>query len=198
LKKIQSARYETLRKLGAEPAPKTYRTLLSALPDNMLQKAYSAIEARLREVANYVQVWLQYQSLWDMEAHTIQAALGNDLHKWQTLLLDITRSRKTFDNSSTKKAFGPIIISYEQVQASVSNKYDFWHKDILSSFGAKLGDSMQELYSSVSTARNELEHHSLDNIESTNEAVQFIIQVQDLKKKQPIWEENMKVSSRQG
>jgi dynein heavy chain 1 len=194
LEKIRSARYESssVRKLNDTPT-KTYRTLLAQLPENMLQKAYNSIETRLREVGNYVQVWLQYQSLWDMEPHTIQTALGGDLHKWQQLLLDITRSRKTFDNSSTQKSFGPIVISYEQVQASVSNKYDFWHKDILSTFGSKLGDSMHELYSSISVARNELEHHSVDSLESTNEAVQFIIQIQELKKKQPVWDENMKL-----
>ena len=36
-----------------------------------------------------VQVWLQYQSLWDMEPANIYGRLESDLTKWQKLLMDI-------------------------------------------------------------------------------------------------------------
>jgi dynein heavy chain 1 len=94
----------------------------------LLQKAYSTIESKLEEVQKYVVIWLQYQALWDMEANTLYSQLGTDLNKWQQLLGEIKRARTTFDNSATRKSFGPIIIDYAQVQASVNNKYDYWHK----------------------------------------------------------------------
>ena len=65
------------------------------------------------------------------------------MNKWQQLLGEIKRARTTFDNSSTQKGFGPIIIDYAQVQSSVNNKYDYWHKDVISNFGIKLNDSMK-------------------------------------------------------
>lgn len=107
------------------------------------------------------------------------------------LLGQIKRSRTTFDNSQTEKKFGPLVIDYAQVQASVNNKYDYWHKDVLSHFGAKLGDHMKSFHTTISTARQELEKLSVETV-STEEAVNFIIQVQDLKKKVPGWEASLK------
>lgn len=40
-----------------------------------------------------VQVWLQYQSLWDMEPANIYGRLESDLTKWQKLLMDIKLDR---------------------------------------------------------------------------------------------------------
>ena len=70
------------------------------------------------------QFQLQYQALWDMEANTVHAKLGNDLNKWQQLLGEIKRARTTFDNSNTQKDFGPIIIDYGQVQARYKVPHD--------------------------------------------------------------------------
>ena len=39
-------------------------------------------------------------------------------------------------------------------------KYDTWHKDILSKFASRLGDNMQDFYSSVSKVK-EAVHVSL-------------------------------------
>lgn len=154
---------------------------LTNLPPGTLEKAYTTIQSRLDEVQRYVDIWLQYQALWDMEATTIYNKLGTDLNKWQQLLgkksfsvtgrevycvlgcfrvlllevfvtcalwcgmvgrlclsffspstAEIKRARTTFDNSNTRKIFGPIVIDYALVQASVNNKYDYWHKVRLS------------------------------------------------------------------
>ena len=35
------------------------------------------------------QVWLQYQSLWDMESGNIYGRLDTDLARWQKLLMDV-------------------------------------------------------------------------------------------------------------
>lgn len=62
------------------------------------------------------------------------------------LLGQIKRARTTFDNSQTEKKFGSLVIDYGQVQSSVNNKYDYWHKDVLSHFGAKLGENMRNFH----------------------------------------------------
>lgn len=62
-----------------------------------------------------LQVWLQYQCLWDMQAENIYNRLGEDLSKWQALLVQIRKARGTFDNAETKKEFGPVVIDYGKV-----------------------------------------------------------------------------------
>lgn len=99
-----------------------------------------------------------------METNTVYTQLGDDLIKWQQLLSEIKRARSTFDNSETKKNFGPIVIDYGQVQASVNNKYDYWHKDIISNFGNKLNENMKNFYKIISTARENLEKLSVETV----------------------------------
>ncbi len=116
---------------------------LTRIGEGDLRKAYDTIEERLREVKEYVGIWLQYQALWDMEASSLYIRLGDDLFKWQRLLEEIKKSRRTFDNSESEKRFGCIVIQYGQVQSSVNHKYDLWHKDVLKKFGTKLADAMR-------------------------------------------------------
>lgn len=189
LPRIQSSRYDDSLLGGREEeqVDKTYRSLLKRLPAGMLEVTYETIEKKIVAVSKYVQIWLQYQALWDMESSMIYDRLGDDLEKWQVLLVELKQSRKTFDTSQTTKDFGPIVIDFKQVQASISNKYDFWHKDILFHFGNLLGGSMQEFYSTISAARLELEQQSI-NMSSTELTVKFIVLVQALKQKSPSWE----------
>ena len=70
----------------------TYRTLLGKLMQHdsaPLVSAYAAIEDLLKDVQKYVNVWLQYQSLWDMESGNIYGRLEVDLAQWQKLLMDV-------------------------------------------------------------------------------------------------------------
>jgi len=74
------------------PTEATYRSLLGKLMQkdaSPLVRAYAAVDDLLVEVKVYVNVWLQYQSLWDMEPSNIYGRLEMDLAKWQRLLLDV-------------------------------------------------------------------------------------------------------------
>lgn len=64
----------------------------------------------------FKKVWLQYQCLWDMQAENIYNRLGEDLNKWQALLVQIRKARGTFDNAETRKEFGPVVIDYGKVK----------------------------------------------------------------------------------
>ena len=108
--------------------------------------------------------WLQFQSLWDLEAEYVFNRLGDSLANWQQLLTEIKKARSTFDTSETQKTFGVCVIDYEQVQARVNAKYDAWQKDILNRFGIKLGNAMKEMHAQILKARNELEQHSIDGL----------------------------------
>ena len=50
-----------------------------------------------------------------MQAENIYNRLGEDLTKWQALLVQIRKARGTFDNAETRKEFGPVVIDYGKV-----------------------------------------------------------------------------------
>lgn len=189
--RLQSSRYQ----VGLDkPVLETYRNLLTKLPTGSepLENAYEAIEKKVSEVRNYVDEWLRYQSLWDLQPDTLYGNLGEDVNLWIKCLNDIKKSRTTFDTSDTRRAYGPIIIDYAKVQAKVTLKYDSWHKEALSKFGSLLGTEMTTFHSKVSKSRNDLELQSIEAA-STSDAVSFITYVQSLKKEMLVWDKQVEV-----
>lgn len=137
---------------------------LTRFPDATLERPFALIEGKVQQLKEYVAKWLQFQSLWDLEAEYVFNRLGEDLGHWQQLLTEIKKARSTFDTSDTQRSFGVCVIDYEQVQARVNAKYDAWQRDILSRFGVKLGNAMKEMHASILKARNDLEHHSIEGL----------------------------------
>ncbi|TPX36351.1 hypothetical protein SmJEL517_g01576 [Synchytrium microbalum] len=192
LKRIQSARYELDVTANQSVQNVMYGGLLAKVSDNLLSKAYSILEDKISHVSQYLAVWLRYQALWDLDEQALYSRLGDDLGQWQQLVLEIKRSRSTFDTSDTTKKFGCIIIDYEQVQTKVNAKYDQWQRDVLNKFGTKLGASIRDFYSDVSKSRHDLESQSAD-APTTAEAVSFITLLQTLKRKLGGWTEDVEI-----
>ncbi|KAH3764595.1 cytoplasmic dynein heavy chain [Pelomyxa schiedti] len=167
----------------------TYRDILTKIPE--VYDAYATIEKKMKDITEYTKIWLQYQGLWDMEASVLYATLGEDMNKWQHLLTEIKDARNTFDTSISEKQFGTTIISFVQVQASVNMKYDFWHKEVLTTFGSKLGGKMKMLFTEISSTRDTLEKASVDT-SSTDEAVNFVILAQEMDRFLPRWETSVR------
>ena len=170
----------------------TYRTLLTRLPEGggELVKVYEMIDGRLRGVRDYVKIWLQYQALWDIQSDTLVDRLGDDLDKWQQLLVEIKKARKTFDTTETAKEFGPVVINFAQVQTKVNLKYDSLHSDVLKRFGTKMHAGMEDFYTTINKARSDLEAASIDSA-STSESVAIITTIQGLKRKVGKWTNSM-------
>ncbi|KAH9964086.1 dynein heavy chain, N-terminal region 1-domain-containing protein [Lactifluus volemus] len=165
LRRIQSSRYEIgLQMQGSMASETLYTSLLTQFTDDTLQRPFALIEAKVQQLKEYVAKWLQFQSLWDLEAEYVFNRLGDSLAHWQQLLTEIKRSRNLFDTTETQKEFGVCVVDYEQVQARVNAKYDAWQRDILSRFGIKLGNVMKELHASILKARNDLEHQSIEGL----------------------------------
>ncbi|BGP13270.1 hypothetical protein JCM10213_004960 [Rhodosporidiobolus nylandii] len=193
LSRIQSSRYEIGLKLrSSSPDELNYSALLSSLTDGALERPFALVEDKLKEVGAYVDKWLQFQSLWDLEAEYVYSQLGDQLSSWQQLLLEIRKTRSTFDNSETQRTFGVAVIDYEQVQSKVNAKYDAWQRDILGRFGGKLGAAMKETHAAIAKARHDLEQHSIET-SSTAATVTFITFVQDLKRKVKKWTPEIEV-----
>ena len=147
------------------PLTRTFAQL-THFSDDTLERPFGLIELKVQQLKDYVAKWLQFQSLWDLEAEYVFNRLGDSLAHWQQLLTEIKKARSTFDTSETQRSFGVCVFDYEQVQARVNAKYDAWQRDILSRFGVKLGNAMKEMHASILKARNELEHHSIEGLVS--------------------------------
>lgn len=86
--RLQSSRYQ----VGLDkPVSQTYRNLLTKLPGGSepLEASYEAIEGKMTEVRSYVDEWLRYQSLWDLQADMLYGRLGEDINLWIKCLNDI-------------------------------------------------------------------------------------------------------------
>ncbi|XP_052105179.1 cytoplasmic dynein 1 heavy chain 1-like isoform X5 [Mytilus californianus] len=191
LPRIRHSRYTVGLEAESE-SETTYKKVLTKLPtgQRILEDAYSAMEGVMKEFSKYVNVWLRYQALWDLNPDVLYNRLGTKLKTWMSTLEEIKASRKTFDTSDTQKQLGPIIVQYGKVQSKVSLKYDSWHKEVLTKFGSFLGNEMTEFHATISKARSELEQQSIDTA-NTSEAVGLITQVQALKRKMINWEKSV-------
>lgn len=190
-KRIQHSRYQ----LGIESESEyktTFKSLLNKLPmsSKPLEDAYETIETLVIAADDYVNTWLDFQSLWDLQTDQLYTRLGKDITNWIACLNEMKDARKTFDTQETLKHFGPITIDYNKVQTKVQMKYDSWNKEILSKFGTMLSQDMHEFHSHVSKARTDLESQSLE-ASTTAEAVGVITYVQALKRKMKNWEKQV-------
>ncbi|KAI9809961.1 MAG: hypothetical protein M1825_000394 [Sarcosagium campestre] len=186
LQKVKASRYEMKLDLDDRRASEISFADLPGRCANDLTRAYTTVESRIQTVSRYVDKWLQFQSLWDLQSEQVYDALGGSLSKWLQLLQEIRKTRATFDTSEVRRTFGNISIDYEQVQTKVNAKYDQWQHEILLKFAARLGNRIKEVFTDVEKARRDLEGQALE-ASSTAQAVTFITIVQQCKRKVKTW-----------
>lgn len=186
LQKIKASRYEIRLETTKDVSTHQFSDLPSKCTDTLIE-VYSTVEGRLGDISSYVDEWLQFQSLWDLQSDQVYDVLGEDLSRWLQLLQEIRKTRTTFDNSDISKSFGYVTVDYEQVQVKVNAKYDQWQQEILAKFANRLGQRMNEVYAEVAKARKDLEMQTLE-ASSTAQAVSFITTVQQCKRQVTEWE----------
>ena len=183
---IKASRYDM--KMSADISQKDLSfAYLPTLCIEDISTVYSTIESRVLEMSKYVDKWLQFQSLWDLQSDNVYDMLGDDLSKWLQLLQEIRKTRSTFDTSDSSRSFGNITIDYEQVQTKVNAKYDQWQHEVLQKFAGRLNLRMREVRAEVERSRKDLEGQSLD-ASSTVQAVALITVVQLCRRKVQQWE----------
>ncbi|PWW79978.1 hypothetical protein C7212DRAFT_355935 [Tuber magnatum] len=185
LRKLKASRYEMNINLAAGDSEMLFSDLPASCAPT-LSDAYEAIEQKLAAVGTYVDKWLRFQSLWDLQSEQVYDILGDNLERWLQLLTEIRKTRSTFDTSDVSQSFGNLSVDYEQVQTKVNAKYDQWQHDILVKFANKLGNRMREAHAEIGKARRDLEGQSLE-ASSTAQAVSFITIVQQCKRKVKSW-----------
>ena len=189
---ITSSRYEMSVNING---PNGFKPRFIHIPNRCIDDlltVYQIIENKIHDISGYVDKWLQFQSLWDLEPEHVYDILGDDLAKWLQLLQEIRKTRETFDTSESSKSFGTVTIDYEQVQTKVTGKYDQWQHEIRLKFAGRLGNKMREIYAEIERARRDLEGQSLE-ASSTAQAVSFITVVQQCRRKVEVWEPEIEI-----
>ncbi|PHH59003.1 hypothetical protein CDD81_3954 [Ophiocordyceps australis] len=184
LRKIKATRYQM--SLDTTAADEARFTGLSTECAGLLKRVYVSIESKIVEISAYVDKWLQFQSLWDLQSEQVYDLLGDYLPRWLECLQDIRKVRTTFDTQEVSRSFGHITIDYDQVQTKVNAKYDQWQHEILVKFASRLSNRMRDVNSDIEKARKTLEGQSSD-MSSTAQAVQFITSVQSCKRSVKLW-----------
>jgi dynein heavy chain 1, cytosolic len=183
---IKASRYEMKVNAAANIPDQHFSYLPSrCIPD--IRLVHQAIEGQVDKIRVYVDKWLQFQSLWDLQSDQVYEMLGENLARWLQLLQEIRKTRSTFDTSESSKSFGNVLIDYEQAQSKVNAKYDQWQHDVLLKFASRLGIRMRDVCADMEQSRRELEAQSLD-ASSTAQAVSLITVVQQCKRKVQAWE----------
>ncbi|KAG6366173.1 hypothetical protein INS49_000349 [Diaporthe citri] len=186
LKKIKATRYQMSLSLNTTAQDEPRFNDLPAECTEMLIRVHGSVDKKLQEIGAYVDKWLQFQSLWDLQSDQVYEILGDQLSRWLQLLQELRKTRSTFDTSEVSRSFGHVTIDYDQVQTKVNAKYDQWQHDILLKFASRLGNRMREVHAEIEKARRDLESHSLE-ASSTAQAVQFITIVQSCKRQVKLW-----------
>lgn len=185
LEKVKASRYE----MRLEVVPDSSASQFSDLPSRCTESltlVYRAVEDKIRSIAEYLDEWLQFQSLWDLQSDHVYDVVGEDLSRWLQLLQELRKTRATFDTSEVTRSFGYVTIDYEQVQVKVNAKYDQWQHEILLKFAGRLGNRMSEVFIEIEKARKDLEGQTLE-ASSTAQAVTFITTVQQCRRKAQAW-----------
>ncbi|KAI9871266.1 MAG: hypothetical protein M1830_003131, partial [Pleopsidium flavum] len=99
LPKVKSSRYEMNINLSRSADTEARFNALPGFCIDHLSQVYTAVEYKLQNIGTYVDKWLQFQSLWDLQSEQIYDVLGEDLSKWLQLLHEIRKTRATFDTS---------------------------------------------------------------------------------------------------
>lgn len=186
LNQIQASRYELSLDTSGNVAGSKFVDLPSRCTDSLME-VYNAIEGKLHDISSYVENWLQFQSLWDLQSDHVFELLGDDLPTWLQCLREIVKARETFDTSDISRRFGYVTVDYEQAQVKVNAKYDQWQHEILKRFAENLAHQMAMVYAEIAKARKDLEGQTLET-SSTAHAVSFITTVQQCKLKAQVWE----------
>jgi len=195
LPRVQASRFESALTVGGHQSSTTYAELPAMCMDT-LTSLYEIIEAKIGVAKTYVDEWLQFQSLWDLQLEQVQDDLGEDLELWLQLIQELRQKRETFDTSGMHRSFGHLVINYEQVQAKVNAKYDQWQHELLGHFASLFANRIIDVYAELQKSRKDLEGQSMQT-SSTSQAVSFITVVQTCKRKAKVWESEME-TFRQG
>ena len=178
----------------------TFERLIDMVPAETLAISYKVVDDRHAEMSVFVDQWLNYQVLWDTQVADIAAQVGNDIEKWQALLVESAEARSAVDLSATSAEFGPVSVKYSKVQSQITLKYDSWQKELQSSFAEILGQTIHESHKKMEDAKSKLETATLESSSGTENIVLGVTFIQEMKHNVETWQaelDQLEASERQ-
>ena len=131
--KIRSNSYEVIPE--EDLMKQSYAYLVQKMNQQLLAETYNMIDTKFLEADQYVNTWLSYQALWEMDLETITSQLDQDLTQWKNLLNEIKHGRNTFETDKFEKHFGPVEVLFKHVVLKINNLYDRLSNDLVLEFG---------------------------------------------------------------
>jgi dynein heavy chain 1 len=192
LPRPKSGRFEifdnsTTPKPSGQAVEEKFDRLIHMVPAETVALAYERVEERIADASNFIDEWLAYQTLWDTQVSDVAASVGNDIEKWQALLLESAEARSALDSSATVADFGPLAVKYNKVQSQINLKYDSWQKELQNSFASILGQCINEAHQKMSDAKTKLETTSLESSSNTENIVLGVTFIQEMKLQTEVW-----------
>lgn len=168
-----------------EAGEQRFSGVTDLIPPRLLLEALDAVEALMAEVGRFVGTWLRNQAVWRLNPKEVSEKLGSNVGLWQELLTGLARAKSELDTASTEKVVGCIHINLEQIQSSMSLRYDSLHKDLLAAFAALVFTQTQAFVKQVGQSRGTLEQLSINA--STAEAINLILATREVTHCLPLW-----------
>lgn len=172
-------------------AEETFGRLIHLVPAETIAQAYGRVEERIVDIADFIDQWLAYQTLWDTQVSDVAAAVGSDIEKWQALLLESAEARSALDLSATVAEFGPVLVKYNKVQSQINLKYDSWQKELQSSFATILSQCIHDAHQKMEDSKTKLETASLESSAGTENIVLGVTFIQEIKQQVEPWMEEI-------
>ena len=194
LQRPKSGRFEifdTSPQEGRAPDD-TFVRLIYMVPAEIVQVAYGRVEERIADIGKFIDQWLAYQTLWDTRVTNVAANVGNDIEKWQTLLVETSEARLALDLAATVAEFGPVAVNYNKVQSQINLKYDSWQKELQGSFATVLSQCIHDSHQKMEDAKNKLETATLESSSGTENIVMGVTFIQEMKQLAEPWVEEIK------
>jgi dynein heavy chain 1 len=196
LPRPKSGRFEvfdnaTTPQASGQAAEDKFDRLIHMVPAETVALAYERVEERIADASDFIDEWLAYQTLWDTQVSDVAASVGNDIDKWQALLLESAEARSALDSSATVADFGPLAVKYNKVQSQINLKYDSWQKELQNSFASILGQCINEAHQKMSDAKTKLETTSLESSNNTENIVLGVTFIQEMKSQSEAWTDEM-------
>jgi dynein heavy chain 1 len=190
IQRLKSGRFEVFDTIGANSSAgeERFYSCIAMVPPDIVSTAYARIGILIEDTSAFVAQWLEYQALWDTQVSDVAAAVGADIKKWQTLLMESAEARSAVDMSATSASFGPIVVKYNKVQSQITLKYDSWQKELQSSFATILGQCILDAHKKMEDAKAKLEAATLETSSGTENIVIGVTFIQEMKHNVDVWE----------
>ena len=156
----------------------SFSSIIGNLNKDALREGLRLVEALLNRVMQFTNGWLQNQAVWKLNPKEIAESMGSNVDMWQKLLSGLSKAKADLESESIEKLIGCVHVNLEQVQSSMSIRYDALQKDLLSSFSELVLEQTKQFSQVLSSTRSELERLSVNA--STTETINLILLVREV------------------